>query len=189
MDDDDLTEKEREALAALPNTAPLPQGFEDRVAEALRARGLLTGGNRMRSRGRTVLRSAVAAGLFVAGAGAGFLLGRPAAPAPERGGLYLLLLLSDSALSEGGPDDERARVAEYGAWAETLRREGGLVLAERLEARGRIVEGAASGAPVEGPQGFFLVRARDFEEAQRITRTCPHVRRGGRVAVHAVDPT
>jgi hypothetical protein len=189
MDDNDLTEKEREALAALPNTAPLPQGLEDRVAEALRARGLVAGRNRLRSRGRTIFRSAMAAGLFLAGAGAGILWGRAPAPAPETGGLYLLLLLPDSVPSEGGPDDERARVAEYGAWAETLRREGALVVAEKLQAQGRIVDAAASGAPVEGPQGFFLVRARDVEEAQRITRTCPHVRRGGRVALHAVDPT
>jgi len=44
-------------------------------------------------------------------------------------------------------------------------------------------------AGATGPQGFFLVLARDDAEAEASARDCPHLRHGGRVAVQAVDPT
>jgi hypothetical protein len=189
MDDDDLSDDERRALAALPREAPLPHGLEGRLVEALRARQLVTGGSPVRRPRRRLLRLAVAAGLFTAGMGAGFLLGRAPASAPANGGLYLLLLYAGPGTVEAPPEEERARVAEYGAWAGTLRREGALVLAEKLETRAPVVEGAASSATAEAPQGFFLVRARDLEEARRIARACPHVRHGGRVTLQAVEAT
>jgi hypothetical protein len=37
--------------------------------------------------------------------------------------------------------------------------------------------------------GFFLIRARDHAQAEAIARDCPHLRHGGGVAVHEVDPT
>jgi hypothetical protein len=45
-----------------------------------------------------------------------------------------------------------------------------------------------AGAPGE-PTGFFLVRAGDLAEAERIARDCPHLRHGGEVALRPVDPT
>jgi hypothetical protein len=181
MADDELTEAERAALDALPREAPMPAGFEDRVVDALRARGLLAAPAAGR---RRLVRAGLAAGLFGAGLGTGLL----AARRPDPGGpLYLLLLYPGPRYAPGGPADERARVAEYGAWAGALQRDGQLVSAERLADGGRVL--GDEGAALSAPQGFFLIRARDGQQAEEIARACPHLRHGGRVAVHAVART
>jgi len=72
-DEDELTEAERRALDALPAETRVPAGFEDRVVESLRTRGLL-GGTTQPSASpprRRVLRLGLAAGLFGSGLGAG----------------------------------------------------------------------------------------------------------------------
>jgi hypothetical protein len=63
------------------------------------------------------------------------------------------------------------------------------VSAEKLRDGARVLEGNEPAASGAGPQGFFLVRARDLDEAEAIARACPHLRHGGRVAVQAVEPT
>ena len=186
MDDpDDLTGPQREALRLLPGEADVPPGLEDRVVGELRVRGLL---------GTTASRAwlprlAAAAAFFVAGLGVGLQASHAPTPRAEASPLYLLLLYGGPGFVEGAPADEAARVAEYGAWAGGLRREGRLVSAEKLRDGGRLLEGAATLAAGAGPQGFFLVRARDLAEAEAIARACPHLRHGGRVAVQAVEPT
>jgi YCII-related domain len=187
-DEDELTETERRALDALPDEAPLPPGYEDRVVAALRAGGLLAASPAAVRPRRQLVRLGLAAGLFGSGLGAGWLAARAdhAGVAPGGGPLYLLLLYA-------GPDDvagEPARVAEYAAWASRLRRAGRLVGAERLRNHGLLLLGGSSEAAWDsGPQGFFLVRAQSDAEAETIARDCPHLRHGGRVAVQAVDPT
>jgi len=191
-DEDELTEAERRALDALPTESRVPAGFEDRVVESLRARGLLAAAQPARVRPRRqLLRLGLAASLFGSGLGTGLLAARRAGTAPEPlpGPLYLLLLYPGPRFAAGGVADEAARVAQYGAWAGRLRRAGQLLSAERLEEGARMLVGDAPVASEPGPQGFFLIRALDAAEAEAIARECPHLRHGGRIAVQAVDPT
>jgi hypothetical protein len=192
-EDDGFTDAERRALAALPRETPLPPDLEDRVVDALRARGLVRATSTPAGPPRRgVLRLGLAAaGLFGSGLGAGWLSSRRAAAPPvETGGpLYLLLLYPGSRFEPGTATDEATRVAEYGAWAGRLRRVGQLVGAEKLKPAARLLGADATEARPPGPQGYFLVRARDEAEAEAIARECPHLRHGGRVAVQAVDPT
>jgi len=189
-DEQDLTDAQRRALLELPAEAPVPAGLEDRVVEALRKRGLVAPPTvRPRASSPRLARLAAAAALFAAGMGAGVFAARVGSSPPPEGSLYLLLLYPGAAYAEGGPADEAARAAEYGAWAGSLRREGRLVEAERLKAGAQVIEGGSGAESSEGPQGFFLVRARDPAQAQAIARACPHLRHGGRVALQAVDPT
>jgi len=191
-DEDELTEAERRALDALPAESRVPAGFEDRVVEALRARGLLDVTRQPSARPRrSMLQLGLAAGLFGTGLGTGLIAARYArtAPAPLPGSLYLLLLYPGSGFRAGSAADEAARVAEYAAWAGRLRRAGQLVSAERLKHDARLLEGDAPVASEPGPQGFFLIHARNVEEAESLARDCPHLRHGGRLAVQAVDPT
>jgi hypothetical protein len=179
-DDDDLTDAERRALAALAAETPLRAGFEDRVVDGLVARGLLTrtAPPLPARRRRTLVELGLAAGLFGAGFGTAFLARR----GEPDGSLYLLLLYPGPRFAEG---DEQARVSEYAAWAQRLRRAGQLVSAERLGDGGSLLPADAAVAPPV-PQGFFLIRARDSREADAIARGCPHLAHGGVVAVHAV---
>jgi hypothetical protein len=186
MADDELTEAGRRALDALPKEARMPADYEDRVVGALHARGLLAPAPPGR---RRLVHAGLAAGLFGTGLGAGLLASRNPGPAPgDQGPLFLLLLYPGPRYAPGTPADERARVAEYGAWAGRLRRAGQLVSAERLGGASRLL-GDEEGGALTSPQGFFLVRARDDREAEEIARACPHLRHGGRVAVHAVART
>jgi hypothetical protein len=132
-----------------------------------------------------------AAGLFGSGLGAGWLAARTSVtrPAESGGPLYLLLLYPGARYVPGGPADEAARVAEYGAWAGRLRRAGQLVGAQKLKPAELWLGAADTETAAAGPQGYFLVRARDNAEAEAIARDCPHLRHGGRVAVQAIDPT
>ena len=191
-DEDELTEAERRALAALPTDSRVPAGFEDRVVASLRARGLLSATKQPFAYPprRHVLRLGLAAGIFGSGLGAGFVAARRQGTTPEQGlgPLYVLLLYPGPRFVEGRAADEAARVAEYGAWAGRLRRAGQLVGAEKLKDGTRMLEGDARvDSPEPGPQGYFLIRARDMTEAEAIAQDCPHLRHGGRVSVQAVD--
>lgn len=137
-----------------------------------------------------MLRLGLAAGLFGSGLGTGLITARRLGPKPESvgGALYLLLLYSGPRFVEGRAADEAARVTEYRAWAGRLQRAGQLVSAEKLKDSARLLEGdALVASPEPGPQGYFLIRARDMAEAEAIARDCPHLRHGGRVSAQAVD--
>jgi hypothetical protein len=36
------------------------------------------------------------------------------------------------------------------------------------------------------PRGYFVISARDADEARRIAATCPHLRHGGRIVLRRV---
>ena len=179
---DELSGEERHALASLPGERPPPPALEERVVAALRQSGALRPGARA-GRWRPVLRVAAVLALTVAGA----LAGRWTAPgggdvtdAPR----FLLLLHEPPGWVEGGS----RRVAEYAAWAGTLRDEGRYVSGAPLRDEERVLEPApASGGhrPPGGLRlgGYFLIGAVDLDEAATVAAGCPHLAHGGTVAV------
>jgi hypothetical protein len=115
-------------------------------------------------------------------AAAAFALGRftaPAPPTPAAAGQEFALLLYGGPTGRG---DDRA--AEYGAWARDLARSGRAVSGERLSEltlmAGRPVSDVA---PL---RGFFIVEARNLDEALDLARRHPHAR-DGTVVVRPVD--
>jgi hypothetical protein len=75
---------------------------------------------------------------------------------------------------------------EYSAWARSIAAQGttisSLELAEPSELMAVLPDNPGSAPPVQ-PRGFFVVRARDLAEAQRIAATCPHLRYGGQIVL------
>ncbi len=123
----------------------------------------------------------------------------PAAGANE----YMLLMITESSSgaeappAEMTPEEQRvyeesyqAIIAEYRGWAEDRRAEGRLVSAEKLENTVRILtsESTSSELP-EGRVlgGYFLIRADNMEEAEKIAITHPHIRYGGQVEIRPID--
>jgi hypothetical protein len=111
---------------------------------------------------------------------------------------FMLLLIDPgpppSAARAATPIDEI--VADHRAWAQRLRAEGRLVAAEKLtDDPGRELSpaGAApsSSAAVPGTRvgGFYIIRARDYEEASRIARDGPALKYGERVQVRMIEGT
>lgn len=157
----------------------LPPGLEDRVVAALRVEGALA------PKGTSRWPAIAAAVLFVMTIAGAFALGRSSAESTLSGDKYLLLLYGGQTASAA---EETARVAEYSAWAGQLASERRLDAAERL---GETARTAGLGLPAldaaPPPLGFFLVRARSFDEASAIASDCPHVRHGGTVVVRKVE--
>jgi hypothetical protein len=173
---DDWDETEREALRAMAQAPPPPEVLE-RVLEELGRSGHL----RQRRLAAWTLSAAASVALFVGG----LLVGeRRASPAGDPRPLYMLLLY-DVAVTT--PQEEAARVSEYGAWARRLHAAGHLKAGEKLKDEAFVL-GPPVGAAEDGRLGgYFLVAAADLEQALAIARDCPHVRHGGRVVVRPLD--
>jgi hypothetical protein len=129
---------------------------------------------RVRPRGtQPYLRIAAAVALVVIGA----IAGRASARFEPT---HVILIQDDAA---GG--DEQARIREYGAWARDLRIRG-----ERLDdTRETLRSGAAvrsSAARAHAIGGFFLIDAGSEADAERIARSCPHIRHGGSVELRRI---
>ncbi|MFN8061115.1 MAG: hypothetical protein U0Q12_18290 [Vicinamibacterales bacterium] len=177
-DDGNLTDAERRALAAEKRDVPPPAALETLIVATLRRRGAL-------ERGAGGWRTAVAASLVLGLAG-GFVGARflPTAASPDATAhRFVLLLYAGDAVQDGAHRDE------YEAWARGLVAAGTDVTGDELSADA--VEASTTAAPAalslpEQPRGYFVIAARDLNEASRIASTCPHLRHGGRVVVRPV---
>ena len=173
---DDWHEAERKQLQALAHAQP-PRELLERVVRELRRGGAFG----RRGVARWSLAAAASLVLFLAGWSLG---GRRSTPAPDPRPLYLLLLYD---VTPTPPQEEAARVSEYGVWARRIGA-GSLKGAEKLKDES-VVLGPAFAGPEEGTLGgFFVIAAETREQALEIARGCPHLRHGGRVVVRPIDP-
>jgi hypothetical protein len=181
--DDDLPADLLQRLRAWPELDD-DAGIEERVLAALHSRRLLGPGSQ-RPSWRAWLRPLPAAALAVAllaASLAGYAAGRRVRGIPTAGGTtgarYALFLreLPDDAGNE--------RVAEYTRWGQAQRRLGGLEMGAKLEPGVLVIGGPTAGTEVSG---FFIIRARDLSEAERIARSSPHFTRGQPIEVRAID--
>lgn len=130
--------------------------------------------------------------------------GSGGSPTPALQRQFLLALRERPGSIGGDAADMRRIVAEYGEWAETLARADRLVAAEKLRddadlllrrnASGQGVAIASSGADAalehdERLSGYFVVRARDLDDAVEIARGSPHLRLGGTIALREIERT
>jgi hypothetical protein len=109
-------------------------------------------------------------------------LGGRATRAGEAGGTQYLLLLYDEGAGYRDDRPVQETVAEYGRWADSLRRENLLTRAHKLDDQRLSLLGRE---PVEAgrmtasdPTGMFIVRADSPEAATAIARTSPRTAGG-----------
>jgi hypothetical protein len=160
-------------FSVLPREANPPPGLRDRVLGELQHRGVVSPSPTGTVRGVLGLAAGIAIFLL------GVAVGRPAAPdALPVGESYALLLYSSDSLEAASPHAVVA--AEYRAWAEGLG--AGFVDGEALGEQ-RLLGGNVG---PDIPTGFFIIRADNWDGAMAIARDCPHLRRGGVVAVRAI---
>jgi hypothetical protein len=120
---------------------------------------------------------------FAASFAAGPLAAAEPDPATPR---FLLLIGSDAEAAAAQTAALRdAVVAEYVAWARSLRDGGHLVAADELAPRGTLLtaDDRTGTARQASAGGYFLVTAASLEEAVALSRDCPALRRGGSVEV------
>ena len=143
------------------------------------------------TRSRPWARRLVLAASFVVAMVAGYGIARWRATVPPDGGQqYLILLYDTDSTSRISPAAMSAVIAEYSGWARGLRSKGKLVTAEKLsDAPSAWFGGRVASMGGERLGGFFLIRVGSAEEAKEIAADCPHVRRGGRVELRAIQKT
>lgn len=188
----DLTPPELEALGALAREAPPPRPLEERVVAGLKARGLIhsMGGQRQIAALAAALAVVVSLAFF-----GGFVVGEGRAAA-SAGRATFALLVRDPVGAEPIRDADAAVRAAI-AWTEELEREGLFVSGEKLRGDGfRLTPRAGAVERSAGPVapgaadivgGFFLIRADDYEDAERIAATCPLLRYGSTIEVRALE--
>lgn len=160
-----------------------PEALRARITSSLAAGGLIEpAGTRWQ---RTTLRVVALAALIGAAFAAGRFdgsAGSRTTPHPQ----FLLLLYEDSLYRDDRPVGEV--VAEYGAWADSLRGEQALLNGEKLSTE-RVELGTTVGASSvrQHPTGLFIVHAPSLEAATILARSSPHLRYGGTVVVHRIE--
>jgi hypothetical protein len=170
--------------------------LEERVVSALRSEGLVRS---IAHKGVNVrmlhARWAVAAGvLLVLGIFAGSYATRPGAEgAQDSRPQFALLLYEDASYQSASPEGQEARIAEYAGWARRLAGEGRLVDAGKLSDAGELLEGSDRSTAVvpRAPEGvlagYFVIRAKDRAEAERVARECPHLKYGGTISLRLIE--
>jgi len=93
---------------------------------------------------------------------------------------YLLILKGDG-MKDMSPNDLQAMFQEYQAWVKELG--GKYVGGQRLENNGALLTSREEPVITDGPfleskeiiAGYFLVQAKDFQEAIKIAQSGPHL--------------
>jgi len=110
-----------------------------------------------------------------------------------------MLLLRERTTDEANmsPEEMQAVIREYQAWSQKMGEEGRLLSGEKLtDDDGKILSGSQADFSVtDGPLaeakevigGLFQIKAADYEEAVEISRSCPHLKYGGRIELRQVD--
>jgi len=111
-----------------------------------------------------------------------------------------MLLLHESPADFGdvSPEEIQRIIGEYTAWRDELERKAQLVQSHKLRDEGgrrlsltdgavRVVDGPYSEAK-EVVGGYFIIRAADYAEATEISKTCPHLKFGGRIELREIEP-
>src|SRR4030081_2013390 len=107
---------------------------------------------------------------------------------------YVLFLHRNSSRpTRPSPDDMMAMTKAYMGWAERMRAEGRLKRGDKLtDDPGRVMRpGAGRVTVTDGPYaeskeilgGYFMISAKDYDDACRVAESCPHLGYGGRLEV------
>jgi hypothetical protein len=186
-----------------PSDLPPAGGWaalEERVVSALRAEGLVRftphkGVNVRKLHARWAVAAAVllALGIYVGSEVHRLttlgIAGANAQPMAQ----FALLLYEDASYRSAPPEGQQARIAEYAGWARKLAGEGRLVDAGKLSDAGELLAGSDRSTAVvpRAPEGvlagYFVIRANDRGDAERIARECPHLKYGGTISLREIE--
>jgi hypothetical protein len=186
-----VTADANDPLRDLDRDIAPPDLLKHRVIGTLRERGVLRKTRRPLWRPLGAIAAALV--LFAAGVGVGR---RSPALVADRTPSYALLLYEGRDFDQHTPVP--TYVAEYSAWAGSLRERGVLVSGRALDPSSRLMRDSLGVVTMEGRDvttdegtmaGFFIVHASSEAEAEAIARTCPHLKHGGRIALRRIVPT
>lgn len=107
----------------------------------------------------------------------------------------MLLLRGGVSYTELSPEQMQQLIGKYMSWIERLREKDQFVGGEPLEETGKVLSGRNGSIVTDGPfteakeavGGYFILRARDLDEAIEIAKGCPIFESGGTAEVRPVQ--
>ncbi len=110
---------------------------------------------------------------------------------------FMLILVNDPNVYPNSSPEEMQRIFEkYRAWSDKMRSQDRVVTSDKLQEEGGKILTARDGrmSVVDGPYseakevvgGYFMIRAKDYDEAVALCSDCPHLQ-FGRLEVRQVD--
>ena len=112
-----------------------------------------------------------------------------AVPALAADAPHYLILVRGGDPAARTAEEQKAVVQEYVAWARALREGGHLVSADELAAKSRVLtaKNPAGAERKASAGGYFLVTAKDMDEALALSKACPALKHGGSVEVTPIQ--
>ena len=97
-------------------------------------------------------------------------------------------------IDDASPEEMQAEMGKWMAWIDKLNKTNQYVAGEPLLPGGKLVSGPNGKTVTDGPYtegkevvgGFFIITAKDYDEAVAIAKECPDFGRGGTVQVRQV---
>jgi hypothetical protein len=180
---EELTQKEREALQSLAREMVPPAELEARVIRGLKRDGLIRGAFWNRSR-RAAVAVAASLILFVSGYLTGAHQEQPASGFTMSESTYVLFLIQGPTYREASdPEQLKLRIEEYRNWARGIREEGIAITGVKLQPDFSVLGDGATGS---GVSGYFLIEAKNLQQANALAASCPHLRYGGQVEIRRI---
>lgn len=153
-------------------------------------------GERKLVRRYSLLAAAAAVGFLLIGGASGYGLASARSSSAvvtveDQSPSFLLLVRGEPEL---GTMSLEQLVSEYTEWADQLASDGNLIAAEKLrDDTGRWVRSPERSARADlraasDIGGYFLIRASNYDAAEAIAMTSPHIRYGGTFEVREIDP-
>ena len=107
----------------------------------------------------------------------------------------MLLLRGGVSNTELSPEQMQQLIGRYVSWVERLREKNYYVGGEPLAETGKVLSGKNGQTVTDGPfteakeavGGYFILRARDLEEAVEVAKGCPIFESGGTAEVRPIQ--
>ncbi len=108
---------------------------------------------------------------------------------------FMYLLRGGIPDAQLSPEIMQGLLEKYMAYIADLRAKGHFISGEPLEETGKVLAGKRGSKMTDGPfteskeavGGYFLVRARDLDEAVELARACPILENGGEIEVRPIQ--
>lgn len=105
-----------------------------------------------------------------------------------------MLIFQGGQMEGASPEQMQASMGKWMAWIENLSKTNQYVAGEPLLPGGKLVSGPAGKTVTDGPYtegkevvgGFFIINAKDMNEAVAISKDCPDFELGSSVQVRQV---
>jgi hypothetical protein len=106
-----------------------------------------------------------------------------------------MLLLKGADFSDLSPEDAQGVIGKYMAWSRQIRDQGHYVAGDELADPVTVIEGYGDAArAVDGPftetkemiGGYFIIQAKDLDEAVKVAGGCPHQRYKGTIELREI---